>query len=152
MSPFCESSTRSLPAAKTPQFSSSTPNRNVAGVIPARPRHSPKSFTARSPSLRTVARQRIQLRTPRPNRLLKPAQWRVFTCDKRFRVLVAGRRFGKTELALCELLRASFDSRGAVAWYVAPSYRQAKRIAWSRLKNLVRSDSALTISETDLSI
>ncbi len=92
------------------------------------------------------------MRTPRPNRLLKPAQWRVFTCDKRFRVLVAGRRFGKTELALCELLRASFDSRGAVAWYVAPSYRQAKRIAWSRLKNLVRSDSALTISETDLSI
>jgi hypothetical protein len=28
---------------------------------------------------------------------LKSAQWEVFSCPKRFRVLVAGRRFGKTQ-------------------------------------------------------
>jgi hypothetical protein len=83
---------------------------------------------------------------------LERAQWQVFACPKRFRVLVAGRRFGKTHLALLELLRAALEKPDALAWYVAPSYRQAKRIAWSRLKELVREDSAHTISETDLTI
>ena len=31
---------------------------------------------------------------------LKPSQGKVFRCPERFRVLVAGRRFGKTFLAL----------------------------------------------------
>ncbi|HEX7361516.1 MAG TPA: terminase family protein [Bryobacteraceae bacterium] len=90
--------------------------------------------------------------TTRAEFRLKRAQWQVFTCPKRFRVLVAGRRFGKTHLALYELLRAAWEKPDTLAWYVAPSYRQAKRIAWSRLKELVRHDSAHTISETDLSI
>ena len=38
---------------------------------------------------------------------LKPPQWEVFLCDRRFRVLVAGRRFGKTYLAMVELIRAA---------------------------------------------
>jgi len=83
---------------------------------------------------------------------LKRAQWQVFTCPKRFRVLVAGRRFGKTHLALHELLRAALQKPHAIAWYLAPTYRQAKRIAWSRLKELLRNDPAHTISETDLTI
>ncbi|HEX4749583.1 MAG TPA: terminase family protein [Bryobacteraceae bacterium] len=83
---------------------------------------------------------------------LKNAQWQVFTCPKRFRVLVAGRRFGKTQLALYELLRAASPKPGLLAWYVAPTYRQAKRIAWNRLKELVQDDPGCTISESDLSI
>ncbi len=83
---------------------------------------------------------------------LGPAQWQVFASPSRFRVLVAGRRFGKTQLALLELLRATWHIPGAVAWYVAPTYRQAKRIAWSRLKELAQGDGDITISETDLSI
>jgi hypothetical protein len=38
---------------------------------------------------------------------LRPAQMRVFRNEERFRVLVAGRRFGKTHLAMLELLRAA---------------------------------------------
>lgn len=38
---------------------------------------------------------------------LKPPQVSVFECGKRFRVLVAGRRFGKTYLAMVELIRAA---------------------------------------------
>jgi hypothetical protein len=38
---------------------------------------------------------------------LKPPQSDVFSCDQRFRVLVAGRRFGKTYLALVELCQAA---------------------------------------------
>ena len=82
---------------------------------------------------------------------LRAAQGRVFTCDKRFRVLVAGRRFGKTYLALVELLRAACGLDRLV-WYVAPTYRQAKRIAWHRLKHLTRPYWAGKPNESDLSI
>src|SRR5689334_17291781 len=71
---------------------------------------------------------------------LRSAQMKVFTCEKRFRVLVAGRRFGKTYLALLELLRAAC-ARNRIVWYVAPTYKQAKRIAWNRLKHLAEIGS-----------
>jgi hypothetical protein len=51
---------------------------------------------------------------------LKPPQCTVFTSEARFRVLVAGRRFGKTFLSLIELCRAAW-SPGRLAWYVAPT-------------------------------
>ena len=53
----------------------------------------------------------------------------------RFRVLVTGRRFGKTTLAIRELCYvARIPNR--VCWYVAPSYRQAKQIAWVQIKKI----------------
>jgi hypothetical protein len=82
---------------------------------------------------------------------LKPPQWDVFLCDKRFRVLVAGRRFGKTYLALVELCRAA-SVRGHLAWYVAPTYKQAKRILWRPLKKMTRRYWASPPNETDLRI
>jgi hypothetical protein len=83
---------------------------------------------------------------------LRPGQGQVFTCKKRFRVLVAGRRFGKTHLALVELLHSVWNHPGRTAWYVAPSYRQAKRIAWDRLKQMASVQWPIHINETDLSI
>jgi len=53
---------------------------------------------------------------------LKPPQWDVFLCDQRFRVLVAGRRFGKTYLAMVELCRAA-STPGHLVWYVGPTYK-----------------------------
>ena len=82
---------------------------------------------------------------------LKEPQSRVFICGQRFRVLVAARRFGKTFLALIELIRAAWGP-GRLAWYVAPTYRQAKRVAWKTLKNLTRPYWASKPNETDLSI
>lgn len=69
---------------------------------------------------------------------LKPPQWTVFNDGARFRVLVAGRRFGKTYLSLVELCRAAW-SPGRLVWYVAPTFKQAKRIAWNPLKAMTRS-------------
>ena len=94
------------------------------------------------------------LHASRPNRLeirLRPPQMLVFTCEKRFRVLVAGRRFGKTYLASIELLRAA-SSPGRMVWYLGPTYKQAKRIVWNRLKELTRPYWKWKPSETDLSI
>lgn len=60
--------------------------------------------------------------------------------NARFRVAVCGRRFGKTFLALDEINRAY---RLAVArkilpdneiWYGAPTFKQAKRVFWAKLK------------------
>ncbi len=82
---------------------------------------------------------------------LRPPQQKVFTCNKRFRILVAGRRFGKTFLALQELMRAA-NGKGKLAWYVGPSYRQAKSIAWKPLKSLTRPFWAGKPNESDLRI
>jgi len=83
--------------------------------------------------------------------LLKDPQWTVFDSDQRFRVLVAGRRFGKTYLALVELCRAA-SVRDHLAWYVAPTYKQAKRIAWKTLKQMTKGYWASKPNETDLRI
>ena len=68
---------------------------------------------------------------------LKDPQWHVFNSTKRFRILVAGRRFGKTYLAAIELCRAAWH-RGRLVWYLAPTLKQAKRIMWKLLKELTR--------------
>jgi len=59
--------------------------------------------------------------------LLKPPQWTVFSCDQRFRVLVAGRRFGKTYLAMVELCRAA--STRAI-WRGTSVLRTSRRSAY----------------------
>jgi hypothetical protein len=82
---------------------------------------------------------------------LKPPQWTVFRCDQRFRVLVAGRRFGKTFLALVELCRAAWGP-GRLAYYVAPFEKQGKRIAWKALKKMTQEYWASPPNETDLRI
>jgi hypothetical protein len=82
---------------------------------------------------------------------LKLLQWTVFLCNQRFRVLVAGRRWGKTFLALVELCQAAWGP-GRIAWYVAPTYKQAKRIAWKPLKQMTKPYWAAKPNETDLTI
>jgi hypothetical protein len=87
-----------------------------------------------------------------PRLRLAGAQGQVFDSPARFRVLVAGRRFGKTQLALVELLNIAWNKSGSLCWYVAPSYRQAKRIAWERLKSMLRAGSLVQPLETDLTL
>jgi hypothetical protein len=82
---------------------------------------------------------------------LRRPQQKVFDCEKRFRILVAGRRFGKTHLALHELIRGANDT-GKLAWYVGPSYRQAKSIAWKPLKQMTRPFWAARPNESELKI
>lgn len=55
----------------------------------------------------------------------------------RFKVLDIGRRGGKTEFVLNELIKEATRDPG-LYFYIAPSYRQAKSIAWTRLKALLK--------------
>lgn len=77
---------------------------------------------------------------------LHPAQLDVFSDPARFKLVVAGRRFGKSWLAaaLC-LLHALEDknkygydvsSADTYVFYIAPTFEQAKQAVWSKLKEL----------------
>ena len=83
--------------------------------------------------------------------LTKPQQ-EVINSKARFRVLISGRRFGKTFVAINELARfARYPNKKC--WYVAPSYRQAKQIVWNDLKNkIIKHKWDLKINDSDLSI
>ena len=59
-------------------------------------------------------------------------QREVFESKARFRVLISGRRFGKTFLAVNELAKFSRYPKKKV-WYVAPTFRMAKQIVWAEL-------------------
>ena len=83
---------------------------------------------------------------------LRYAQGEVFNSEKRFRVLVAGRRFGKSYLSCIELLRGAINRPGEVYFYCAPTYRMAKDIAWKELKRLVPKTWIQAKNETDLRI
>lgn len=84
---------------------------------------------------------------------LSAPQWAVHTSGARFRVLIAGRRFGKTHLANVELLLHAAQKQRATCWYVAPTYRMAKEIAWRQLKSMVPPELlASKPNETDLTV
>lgn len=84
---------------------------------------------------------------------LSEPQWAVYNDPTRFRVLIAGRRFGKTHLACVEMLTRAASLQAANVWYVAPTYRMAKEIAWRQLKALTpREYVAGKPNETDLTI
>lgn len=78
---------------------------------------------------------------------LHAAQMEVFKTKKRFRTMVAGRRMGKTVLAVTEIIRFSRKPMQRV-WYVAPTYRMAKDIVWEDLKRMIPSRWIRKIHET----
>ncbi len=84
-------------------------------------------------------------------RLSRP-QSLVFAHKARFKVLNAGRRFGKTFLAIIMLFIWANQHAGAICWYVAPTYRMAEQIAWDELKRQVPEQYISHKDESDLSI
>lgn len=63
-------------------------------------------------------------------------QAKVWSGATRFKVLVCGRRFGKTFLALLWLINQASQKKG-IYYYIAPSYVMAKSIAWRLLKEMI---------------
>ena len=88
-----------------------------------------------------------------------PREWQA-ECHRsrnRFTVLALHRRAGKTELAIMELIDAALKCQLELPYfvYVAPYLKQAKTIAWSRLKQRLAPlimHNALTVNESDLSV
>ena len=83
---------------------------------------------------------------------LSRPQQTIANNDHRFRVVIAGRRFGKTTLAIREICyHARFADRNI--FYITSSYRAAKMIMWKPLKRKLQ-DLKWTrkVNESELSI
>lgn len=68
---------------------------------------------------------------------LHASQFKVYNDPARFVVLVAGRRFGKTILAIVKAIMAASREPRARVWYICPTYVQAKMIAWKMLLDVI---------------
>jgi hypothetical protein len=75
----------------------------------------------------------------------------VYRSAHRFKVVVAGRRWGKTQLAKICLIKFARKPRRLI-WYVAPSYRMAKQIMWPDLVEAIPRSWVKKYNETILTI
>ncbi|MDY0872505.1 terminase large subunit domain-containing protein [Dongia rigui] len=82
----------------------------------------------------------------------RPHQADLHRALKRFNVLVAHRRFGKTVFCINELIAkaAVNPKREARYGYVAPLLTQAKDVAWVYLKRFTAPIPGIEVSETEL--
>ena len=84
----------------------------------------------------------------------RPLQKIIHKSMKRFNVLVLHRRFGKTVLSINEsidrALRCSLKSPQYA--YIAPTYGQAKRIAWEYLKEYTKDIPGAKPNEAELRV
>jgi hypothetical protein len=82
---------------------------------------------------------------------LRRHQAEVFHLLNRFNVLLAHRRFGKTVFAVLLLIRVVMETQRnrAQVHYYAPSYAQAKRVAWNYIKEFT-AGTGTTYNEAEL--
>ena len=72
----------------------------------------------------------------------------------RFMVAVCHRRFGKTRFALGEIASAGFECEGYNPQYayIAPTYGQAERVAWTYIKEMFKDYPGIEKNEQKLRI
>jgi len=86
--------------------------------------------------------------TPRP---LQAELHKAMT-ESRWSVVVCHRRFGKTVMAINHLLRDAITCQrpNARFYYLAPTYKQAKSIAWGYVKEFCEKIPKVKFNETEL--
>lgn len=67
---------------------------------------------------------------------LTPSQSLIAQDKHRFRVVNCGRRFGKTYLSVLEMVAKAVYGNDRYIAYIAPTYAQARDIAWQELKRV----------------
>ena len=83
---------------------------------------------------------------------LTEPQKEILNHPARFKVVVSGRRFGKTFASIASLAKHAAQPNSKVM-YVAPSYRMAKQIVWEDLKEMLREKNWIKkINESELTI
>lgn len=83
---------------------------------------------------------------------LTDIQKSIINNDARFKIVIAGRRGGKSYASIASLAKyARYPNRKCM--YIAPSYRMAKQIIWEDLKTMLKERNwAQKINESDLNI
>lgn len=82
---------------------------------------------------------------------LHKGQSMVWKDRSRFKVIVAGRRWGKTMYALAEIIKKAAKPNRLI-WYIAPSYMMAKGIMWPSLLDALPRGWIRKTNETNLYI
>ncbi|MGY2462251.1 terminase large subunit domain-containing protein [Vreelandella sulfidaeris] len=82
---------------------------------------------------------------------LHEKQMDVYASPHRFKVVVAGRRWGKTQLSRSMILRAAKRNRSRV-WYIAPTFRMAKQIMWDEILESIPKKWIKKINHSSLTI
>ena len=83
---------------------------------------------------------------------LSVPQQTIIKAPQRFKVVVSGRRFGKTHLGIRQLAWYARQPN-RVCWAVYPSYRQAKLVGWKKLKRILSNLNWVSkINETELTL
>lgn len=82
---------------------------------------------------------------------LHKKQMEVYQARSRFKVVVAGRRWGKTQLSKISIIKYA-RVRDRLIWYVAPSYRMAKQIMWPELIAALPKKWIAKINETTMTV
>jgi hypothetical protein len=80
---------------------------------------------------------------------MSPVMEEIATHPARFKVVVAGRRFGKTYLSLMWLLMGHLKE-GERRWIVMPTYRQGKLVAFPVLKKLIQHSPLASVNSSEL--
>jgi phage terminase large subunit len=78
-------------------------------------------------------------------------QTKVWLDDHRFKVINIGRRAGKTLLSIVRMIHEA-GLRKQIVWYISPTYKQSKLIAWSMLKENIPSAMKPIYNETELKV
>ena len=81
---------------------------------------------------------------------LHDKQLEIFNDPHRFKVVAAGRRFGKSRLAAWTLIIEALKCTEKDVFYVAPTYQQARDILWSLLKEIARDVTASAHENTSV--
>lgn len=83
---------------------------------------------------------------------LTPCQKAIFEHVSRYKIIRAGRKFGKTTYALYQALKW-LGPPGSRVWFLTSTYKQGKLIAWADFKRLIPSDAMKKKpNDTDLTI
>ena len=65
---------------------------------------------------------------------LLPWQLEVWQAPQRFKVIVAGRRTGKSNLSIKKIIAAGLEApKGSAVLYVGPTQAQTRQIAWDAI-------------------
>lgn len=85
------------------------------------------------------------------NLSLHTKQMEVYRSQSRYRVVVAGRRWGKTALSRVLIIKKAQKKKQKI-WYVAPTYKMAKQIMWVDLMDAIPRKWIRKINETSLTV
>ena len=77
---------------------------------------------------------------------LHPAQFKIYKDDTRFRAVSAGRRFGKTWLAVTECLQVAM--RGGRAWWIAPTYKMSN-VGWRPIRQVCSPLDGVSVNKSE---